>query len=706
MKILSVDDNEQNLYLIEAVGRSHGFHVCSARNGLEALEELSRQSFDLIVSDILMPEMDGFQLCYEVKSRERTRNVPFVFYTATYTTKQDESLGLSLGASRYVLKPVDPDAFIAIVEDVMRDAQRRGASVPAVELKSPVDYLRAYSARLVDKLDHKIEELERAKGGLQTLLDAKDREIAQRERAEEERATMGTSLRQSEERFRRAILEAPIPIMIHTEEGRVLQVNRAWLEQSGYAAEEISTVSDWREKASLGVQPGRNEDSQRLDAPASMADACELPLRTASGKYRTWAFSAAPLGPMPGGGRMVITMAMDVTERRSLERQLAQAQKMEAIGQLAGGVAHDFNNLLTVISGYSNLLLQSLSPIDPASEQVREIAKAADRAAALTRQLLAVSRKQVFEPANVDINSVIRESLGMLRRLIGEDIEIRIVLAAEELRALVDAGQLGQVIMNLAVNARDAMPKGGVLLIETGAAALGPEDEQTHSAMAAGSYVQLMISDTGVGMDQATLARIFEPFFTTKAPGEGTGLGLSTVYGIVKQSNGDVRAYSEPGRGTTFRIYLPRVFERMAAPVAQEAPAPARGSETLLLVEDEPSLRKLMREILRQAGYKVIDAANGGEALLVCEQYSSEIALIITDLVMPGMTGMDLAKRLEALRPGTKVLYMSGYSSHAALANGALVRHEHFIQKPFTPSALTDKVRYTLDRGQANRVSS
>jgi PAS domain S-box-containing protein len=698
MRILSVDDNAENLYLIDRLVCAHGHEVASAHNGLEALAVLERQPFDLIVSDILMPEMDGFQLCHEVKSRERTHHIPFIFYTATYTSKQDEELALSLGASRFVVKPTDPEEFMAIVQEVIQAAHRDVSPVPAAGQKGTLDYLKAYTARLVSKLDHKIEQLETARNELQSLLEARDREIEQRRRAEEELKGTEAALRESEERFRRAILEAPVPIMIHAEGGRIEHLNRAWQVQSGYSAADLQSTSDWARKACSASEPGTTGDDAGLSALERLTDGCEIPIRTASGRLRTWAFDSASLGLAPDGRRLVITMAMDVTERRSLEQQLAQAQKMEAIGQLAGGVAHDFNNMLTVISGYSELLLRSLSEIDPAAQHVKEIAQAAGRAAALTRQLLAFSRKQVLQLSNVDINSVIRESENMLRRLIGEDVEIRIACASEEMRAMVDAGQLAQVVMNLAVNARDAMPQGGLLTIETSAVELGPQHAHAQPAVEAGQYVQLAIRDTGIGMDKATLAHIFEPFFTTKGPGAGTGLGLCTVYGIVKQSNGHIQVDSEPGRGTAFRIYLPRVFGPPKTAAAPAPAVPARGSETVLLVEDEPSLRELAREILRRAGYKVIDAANGGEALLACEKSRGEIALMITDLVMPGMSGQELAQRLALLRPEMKVLYMSGYSSHAAMASGAFQGRDGFIQKPFSPHDLADKVRRILDR--------
>lgn len=506
---------------------------------------------------------------------------------------------------------------------------------------------------------------------------------------------MEAALQESEERFRRAIIDAPMPIMIHTEDGRVLQVNKAWSDLTGYTAEELPTTDDWIMKLLGDVGPEMRNRIEGLYKTEPVPQGRELPIRTRSGATRTWSFSSAPLGAESEKGRAIITIAMDVTERQALEQQLAQAQKMEAIGLLAGGVAHDFNNLLTVISGYANLLIESLNELDPATQQVKEIVTAAERAAALTRQLLAFSRKQVLQPANVDINAVVRDSERMLRRLIGEDIEIRMALAAEEMRTLVDPGQLAQVVMNLAINARDAMPEGGRLTIATEEAELGTDFTMRYPTIAPGTYVQLSISDTGIGMDEATLARIFDPFFTTKAAGAGTGLGLSTVYGIVKQSNGHISVESEPGHGTTFRIYFPRIFEPVK-PAKQAVELPARGSETVLLVEDEPALRKLARDILTHSGYRVVEAANGGEALLVCERHPGDIALLITDLIMPGMSGRELADRLAPLRPGMRVLFMSGYTSHAVLANGALEGGVQFIQKPFTPSTLIDKVRQIL----------
>jgi two-component system cell cycle sensor histidine kinase/response regulator CckA len=513
-----------------------------------------------------------------------------------------------------------------------------------------------------------------------------------------EKKAMQAEIRRTEDWFQRAIDTALIPMMIHSEDGRIIRVNDALTELSGYESADLASVDEWITKACVDDSPELRERIRGLYALGPTSDAFEVRIRTKAGKIRIWISSHTPLGSMPEGSRVVITMAMDVTEQHSLEQQLAQSQKMEAVGQLAGGVAHDFNNLLTVIGGYSSLLLQSLPEYDPARPHVQEISDAASRAASLTRQLLAFSRKQMLQPANVDVNSLVRDSESMLRRLIGEDIAVQLGLEETELRAVVDAGQFTQVIMNLAVNARDAMPGGGVLTIETRAAEIGEEYAAVHPEVQAGSFVEVAISDTGSGIDPAVLPRIFEPFFTTKGPGEGTGLGLSTVYGIVRQSNGHIAVYSELGRGTTFRVYLPRIFEAPAPVEVKPAAAPRRGTETVLLVEDEPELRKLTRTILASAGYKVLEAANGGAALLACEQATPEIALMLTDVVMPGMSGPDLAARLAPLRPKMRVLYMSGYTDRAAIASKALGSGLDYIQKPFTPSALVARVRAILDR--------
>jgi nitrogen-specific signal transduction histidine kinase len=393
----------------------------------------------------------------------------------------------------------------------------------------------------------------------------------------------------------------------------------------------------------------------------------------------------------------VIAYIVDLTERQRLEERFLQAQKMEAVGQLAGGVAHDFNNLLTVILGYSDLLAAKLDPGSLQFEELDEIRKAGERAASLTRQLLAFSRQQVLERKVLDVNDMIAQTEKMLGRLIGEDVELVTVLDSALNRVFADAGQLEQVIMNLAVNARDAMPRGGRLTIETANVEIDEAYARLHATVRPGSYVMIAVSDTGVGMNGETLAHMFEPFFTTKGRGKGTGLGLATVYGIVKQSGGSVWVYSEVGKGTTFKIYLPLVEEGgEAEPVPAAEPASLVGSETVLLVEDEEPVRALSRSILESYGYTVLEAASGKDGLDVAGHYPRPIHLVLTDVVMPEMGGSDMASRLEALRPGVCVLYMSGYTDDAVFRNELLEKGRVFLQKPFTPETLARKVREAL----------
>jgi nitrogen-specific signal transduction histidine kinase/CheY-like chemotaxis protein len=385
-------------------------------------------------------------------------------------------------------------------------------------------------------------------------------------------------------------------------------------------------------------------------------------------------------------------------ELSATKDQLAQAHKLEAVGRLAGGIAHDFNNLLTVITGRADFLLHTFQADDPRLRQIDLISQTARRAAALTRQLLAFSRKQVLQPKVLDLNAVVGTMDAMLRRLIGEDIDLLTALQPDLGRVKADPGQLEQVILNLAVNARDAMPRGGRLTLETADVELDETHARRHIGARPGRYVKLAVSDTGCGMDAETQARIFEPFFTTKEAGKGTGLGLATVYGIVKQSGGHIWVYSEPGRGTIFKIYLPRVEEvpESAAPEAYHG-IRRQGSETVLLAEDDAELRGLASEILRGHGYTVLEATNGVEGAGVAEGHAGPIHALVTDVVMPRMGGRELAEALRSAHPETKVVYMSGYTDNAIMHHGVLEPGIVLLEKPFTPDALLGKVREVLD---------
>lgn len=393
----------------------------------------------------------------------------------------------------------------------------------------------------------------------------------------------------------------------------------------------------------------------------------------------------------------LMILSIDVTESRRLEVQLHHAQKMEAVGRLAGSIAHDFNNLLTVILSYSVMLLDEMSAQQPHYAEIEAIRKAGERAAGLTRQLLLFSRQQLLAPQILNLNGRVRETEKILRRLLGEDIEVRTWLDADLPNVKGDPGQLDQVIMNLAINARDAMPKGGKVIIETKKVYLDESYAKEHLGIAPGCYAMMAMSDTGSGMDRETQARIFEPFFTTKEPGKGTGLGLSTVFGIVQRSGGAIWVYSEPGNGTTFRLYFPQALEAPVTAVAPTETRTLRGTETILLAEDQDDVREVAKQILRRYGYMVLDVSLPQEAMELSERYAHPIDLLLTDVVMPQMHGHELAKQISESRPQLRVLYMSGYTEQAIVHHGGLNQPVACIQKPLEPELLAKRVREVLD---------
>jgi PAS domain S-box-containing protein len=521
-------------------------------------------------------------------------------------------------------------------------------------------------------------------------------------KADVERAA--EALRRSEQEFRALIENAQDAITVLDAQGRIRYQSPASERILGYRPEELigRSVTEFIHPEDLdALRQAAAEAQARPGDPTTH----EFRVRHMDGTWRVLEGIGQDLlaDPMLRG---VIVNARDVTARRQAEETLRardehirQLQKLEAVGQLAGGVAHDFNNLLTVITGRSQLLLDSSTLAAPIRKNIEQIRKTAERAAALTRQLLAFSRKQILAPKVLSLNTVVPDLTAMLQRLIGEDIDLVFRPDTGLGRVKADPGQLEQVIMNLVVNARDAMPEGGRITVETANVELSEAYARQHIGVQAGSYVMLAVSDTGIGMDPATQAKIFEPFFTTKAPGKGTGLGLSTVYGIVKQSGGNVWVYSEPGDGTTFKVYLPRVED--AEEGAELAPSrPGGGTETVLLVEDEDELRTLAREILEGYGYTVFEAGQPTDALLVGDRHTGPIDLLVTDVVLPEMSGRRLAERLRPLRPEMKVLYTSGYTDNAIVHHGRLDPGTPFIQKPFTPDGLARKVREVLDSGE------
>ena len=503
------------------------------------------------------------------------------------------------------------------------------------------------------------------------------------------------ALKESEEKYRLLVQNAKDAIFI-VQDGVIKFSNIKTEKLFGYSAAELAAIpfsnhilpAD-RETAYEKVSEG----STRAEFPKDQS----LRIRNKPGQ-EIWV-ELKSVSIEWEGKPAALNFASDITEQKKLEAQFLQAQKMEAVGRLAGGVAHDFNNLLTVISSNSQLALMETKECDPLREKFESIQKASEKAANLTRQLLAFSRRQVVEMKVIDLNVTLQDLEKMLRRVIGEDIELTFLLDKNLGRLKVDSGQIEQAILNLIVNARDAMPAGGKITVETCNVDLGKEYTLTHMEINPGRYVMLSISDTGTGMKPEIRERIFEPFFTTKEKGKGTGLGLSTVYGVVKQNGGNVWVYSEPGQGTTFKIYLPRVDEPLEEPgkKVKHGNLP-RGHETILVVEDEEEVRKLAVGILGKYGYRVLEASHGGDAFLLCEQCKEPIHLLLSDVVMPGMSGPDFARRLKYFYPEIKVLFMSGYTDNALSQNGLLDEAVFFIQKPFSIGKLTGKVREVLDK--------
>ena len=514
-----------------------------------------------------------------------------------------------------------------------------------------------------------------------------------------ERRRSEEALRKSESVFRLLFSHNPLPTWVMDDESlQFIQVNDAAVRQYGFGAEEFSrmTMFDIRpeeKSASLGVRPPKNGEEGRYEG------VCKH--RKKDGKI----FEVELISHQfdYAGRRVRLVVAQDISERHLLEQQLRQAQKMEAVGRLAGGVAHDFNNLLMVIKGHTELLMSTLSPADSVARKITQIDRAADRAAALTKQLLAFSRMQVLQPRVMNLNGVVEDMGKLLPRLIGEDVELGIRTAPGLGAIRADASQMEQIIMNLAVNARDAMPTGGRLIIETSNAELDRTYNSTHPIVKPGRYVLLAVSDTGTGMDAETQAHIFEPFFTTKEAGKGTGLGLATVYGVVKQSGGFIWVYSELGKGTSFKIYLPRVDqpEDKANTTLLFAEAP-RGTETILLAEDEQDVREVAREFLESGGYTVIEASNGADALRLATEHKAAIDLLVSDMVMPGMTGKELARRLKQQHSGVGVVYMSGYSEQTAAETAETDGKMLLLTKPFSRGSILRTVREALNASRDN----
>jgi two-component system, cell cycle sensor histidine kinase and response regulator CckA len=652
LRVLIVEDSEDDCALVLRELQRGGYDVAWERVADEASarDALGRGGWELVLSDFNLPGLSALTVL--PLRRQYAPDVPFIVVSGSIEESQAVEV-LKAGADDFVTKHNFARLCPAIARE-LREAERR---------------------RLA-------------------------RETEERLRLDRERQAQ--ALQEAERTFR-ALFEAnPTPMWVYDRETLgFLEVNDAAVARYGHSRREFLAlrITDIRPAEDV---PALMESLEHRDV--------DMRLRPRSFRHRAkdggvLEVEIASHDLVFNGRPGVLVVAHDVTERQQLQRQLLQAQKMEAIGQLAGGVAHDFNNLLGVIAGTTELILSALGREHPARPRAEQALAAVSRAAGLTRQLLAFSRRQIVERRVLDLNRLVTETAQMLQRLIGEDVDLRCALDPDLTSIRADPGEIEQVVMNLAVNARDAMPRGGKLTLETQNVVLDAAYAQAHAGVAAGRYILLAVSDTGTGIAPEIRARIFEPFFTTKELGKGTGLGLSTVYGIVKDNGGHVALYSEPGRGTVFKLYFPAIGAAAEGPEAAPETMTIAGSETILLVEDEAALRLIVSELLQEQGYVVLEAKDGADALRISDKHAGRIDVLMTDVVMPNMSGRELVERISSQRPETKVIFVSGYTDDAVVRHGVLSADVAFLQKPFRLEAVAQKIRAVLDaepRGEAN----
>lgn len=656
-EILVVDDSQLSLELMSHILADHGYRVRTAPNGQIALLSVAGKPPDLILLDVTMPGMDGLEVCRRLKSNEASRDIPVLFISAQEETF-DRVKGFEAGGLDYIGKSFQPMEILARIDVHLRLAE--------------------LTQNLEERVRERTKELSEANANLL-------KEIKERVQTEE-------SLRESNERFQSAFHDTPFPSVISTlEEGRLMDLNREAQKVLGFTRDE----SVGKTSIELGwlTESDRSRIIDKIHEDGHARD-IELIVHAKSGQPVLCKYWGEII--RVDGKKRLLSICMDITEQRRVEQQLIQSQKMESIGRLAGGVAHDFNNMLSVILGHAELGLRDKTLAENQRKHFKEILDAGNRSAGITQQLLAFARQQNVEPQILDLNEKVSSILKMLKRLIGENIRLDWEPAHDLDRVKIDPAQIDQLLANLCINARDAITGIGRITLRTENVTLLPPLQNAIIDVAPGEYVMLSISNTGQGMSSDVLCQIFEPFYTTKERGKGTGLGLAIVYGIVRQNQGGITVESDPNNGSTFNIYLPAIAGKGQKDHKNMNLALERGSETILFVEDEPALIELGKVMLTSLGYRIITAATPEEAVKVAEIEKDALQLLITDVIMPGMNGIDLAKQLQTLSRRIKCIFISGYTSDVIAHQGA-IREGIFIEKPFNFSFLAKKVREVLD---------
>jgi PAS domain S-box-containing protein len=696
MRILSVDDKSENIYLMESLLCGYGYEVISAHNGIEALQKLEEQPFDLIISDILMPKMDGFQLCREVKKNDKLKQIPFVFYTATYTDKKDEDLALSLGASRFIIKPTEPEKFMQIITEVISDKEEGKLPVPQPVLEEEI-YLKTYNESLIHKIEDKLEQIEASNRKLMAALDERNKEIAERKLAEE-------ALRVSEAKYRRlydSMMDAYARVDMT---GNIKEYNEVFQNMLGYEPEEITaltykdlTPERWRafeaeiiEKQILlrGYSDIYEKEYLRKDGSVFPVELRTFLLRDDEGNpFGMWSIV-----------RDITERKQSEEERKRFETQLVQVQKLEAIGTLASGIAHDFNNILSAIIGYAELSKVQMRKEGVATSFVDQILNASARAKDLVQQILTFSRQAKLEMKPVMLSLIMKEALSLLKATLPSSIEIRQNINDPGL-VMSEPTQIHQIMMNICTNAAQAMDKkGGILDVRLGKVKIDGDAESRDLGLSPGPYLSITISDNGQGIYPEVMKRIFEPYFTTKDVGQGTGLGLAVVHGIVRNHGGAITCKSTPGEGTTFIIYLPELQPENAAVECDDDKLIPTGTERILVIDDEPVLAELVKKMMESLGYSLVTKTSSEEALDLFRKEPDRFDLVITDMTMPGITGDRLAEKLLEIRKDIPIILCTGYNEHISDEKAKEIGIKEFIMKPLMMKELACTVRKVLNQ--------